>query len=175
MTPKDIFWCRALVIAWLLVISVLISGKRQPRLTASGYIATACQAFTAIYEPLVASSLSQFQDGFSTADLLEAPKSYNTSRLQDFRTMSLLYIIDGQLWIDGSLPQPGGKRLKNLEYFGIPLLQQLSQVAGMWLAYGPSHAFTLLESMPTFCPFLAHYDRLQGKIDYGGLGLSLKG
>ena len=42
----------------------------------------------------------------------------------------LLYILDGEVFYDSSLPQPGGKRLKNLEYFGIPILQQLAQLAG---------------------------------------------
>ena len=42
----------------------------------------------------------------------------------------LLYILDGEVLYDSSLPQPGGKRLRNLEYFGIPVLQQLSQLAG---------------------------------------------
>ena len=44
---------------------------------------------------------------------------------------------------DSSLPQPGGKRLKNLEYFGIPILQQLAQLAGASALARPCSVLTL--------------------------------
>ena len=63
---------------------------------------------------------------------------------------ALLYILDGEVLYDSSLPQPGGKRLKNLEYFGIPVLQQLAQLAGASSISWPCSVLTQL-ILITFC------------------------
>lgn len=120
-------------------LTIIVSAQSQSRPRALEYVRTTCSAHSAIYEPLVADLLSQYQSGFSTADLLRMPANYNGSRLQlEIQgALPMLYIINGQLWVDYSLSQPGGKRLKNLEYFGIPLLQQLSQEAGTY--FGQLH------------------------------------
>ena len=113
----------------LLMVAAPASAKRP---SASEYVATHCTAYAAAYEPLAEHYLSQFRGGFSTADILQRPAMYNRTRLQrEFKgALPVLYILDGEIYRDSSLPQPGGKRLKNLEFFGIPLLQQLSQLAG---------------------------------------------
>ncbi len=115
----------------LLVLTLAASASAE-RPSASEYLATQCAAYATAYDPLVEHYLSQFRGGFSTSDILQMPAMYNGTRLQrEFKgALPVLYILDGEVYRDSSLPQPGGKRLKNLEFFGIPLLQQLSQLAG---------------------------------------------
>ena len=114
----------------LLMVAAFASAKRP---SATEYVANHCTAYAAAYESLTEHYLSQFRGGFSTADILQRPAMYNHSRLQrEYKgALPVLYILDGNIYYDSSLPQPGGKRLKNLEYFGIPLLQQLAQLAGI--------------------------------------------
>lgn len=118
----------------LLAAAAAASAAPEGRPSATQYIASACTTYAMEYEPLVEQYLGQFQGGFSTSDLLQVPSMYNGSRLQaEFRGAALLlYVLDGQVFFDASLPRPGGKRLKNMEYFGIPVLQQLSQLAGVY-------------------------------------------
>ena len=116
----------------LLLLTIAASATAD-RPSASEYVATQCAAYAAAYDPLVEHYLSQFRGGFSTSDILQMPAVYNGTRLQrDFQgALPVLYILDGEVYYDSSLPQPGGKRLKNLEFFGIPLLQQLGRLAGV--------------------------------------------
>ena len=71
------------------------------------------------------------------------PEGYNGSRLaREFPggATPILYVIDGRLRADASLPAPGGKVLKNLEYFGLPVLGQLAAAArlpDLALRYSP--------------------------------------
>lgn len=115
----------------LLLLTIAASASAN-RPSASEYVATQCAAYATAYEPLVEQYLSQFRGGFSTSDILQMPAVYNGTRLQrEFEgALPVLYILDGEIYPDSSLPAPGGKRLKNLEFFGIPLLQQLSHLAG---------------------------------------------
>ena len=52
----------------------------EARGTASEYISTVCTDYGTAYGPLVESCLSQYQAGFSTADILQLPAMYNGSR-----------------------------------------------------------------------------------------------
>ena len=120
-------------VCWgVLVVVLVASASAAERPSAFEYVATKCAAYTAAYAPLVDQYLSQFRGGFSLADILQTPAMYNNTRLQrEFKgSLPLLYVLDGELFYDSSLPEPGAKRLKNLEFFGIPLLQQLAQLAG---------------------------------------------
>ena len=114
----------------LLTFAAYASANRP---SASEYVATQCAAYATAYEPLVEHYLSQFRGGFSLSDILQMPAVYNGTRLQrEFEgALPVLYVLDGEVYHDSSLPEPGGKRLKNLEFFGIPLLQQLAHLAGM--------------------------------------------
>lgn len=120
-----------LALAGLIAAATHAQGGGKP--PASVYVDTACINYSAAYKPLVTSYLSQYRSGFSTAELLQMPTAYNGSRLQaEFQgALPVVYLLDGKIWLDTSLPQPGGKRLKNMEYFGIPLLQQLAQLTGV--------------------------------------------
>ena len=120
----------------LLLLTIAASASAD-RPSASEYVATQCAAYAAAYDPLVDFYLSQFRGGFSTSDILRMPAMYNGTRLQkDFKgALPVLYVLDGEVYRDSSLPRPGGKRLKNLEFFGIPLLQQLGQLAGVMQFY----------------------------------------
>ena len=122
--------CLALL---LLEFAACTSAETKARPSASEYIATRSTAYATAYEPLAEYYLSQFHGGFTTADILQMPAMYNGTRLQrEFKgALPALYLLDGEVFYDSSLPQPGAKRLMNLEYFGIPVLQQLAQLAGM--------------------------------------------
>ncbi|EIE21194.1 hypothetical protein COCSUDRAFT_43516 [Coccomyxa subellipsoidea C-169] len=130
-------------IALLLPLLLLAHRGQAVDLPSSAeYLRRHCAAHRAVYEPLIDGYLSQFRDGFTVAQLLTLPSVYNGTRMQrEFSGgMPLLYIIDGELRVDASLPKPGNKRLKNLEYFGMPVLEQLTRRArlpDLALLYSP--------------------------------------
>lgn len=113
----------------MLVISLLLAvpaAEAIGRLSSAQYLVKRCAEHQAMYKPLIDGYLSQYTDGFATTQLLEVPLLYDGTKLQrDFKGMPLLFVIQEELRMDKSLPPPGKKRLKNVEYFGIPLLQQV--------------------------------------------------
>lgn len=129
-------------IAVLLPLLLVQGGQALGLLSSPEYLKRHCAAHQTIYEPLIDGYLSQYKDGFTVADLLTLPSVYNGTRMQrEFSGgMPLLYILDGELRVDSSLPMPGNKRLKNLEYFGMPVLEQLARRArlpDLALLYSP--------------------------------------
>lgn len=68
-------------LALLAALAGPAAARPEARSTASEYISTVCADYGAAYGPLVESYLSQFQGGFSTADILQLPAMYNGSRL----------------------------------------------------------------------------------------------
>ena len=68
-------------LALLAALAALAAARPETRSTASEYISTVCADYGTAYGPLVESYLSQFQGGFSTADILQLPAMYNGSRL----------------------------------------------------------------------------------------------
>ncbi len=136
----------AAVMHWIaLLLPLLLLAHRGQAVdlpSSAEYLRRHCAAHRAVYEPLIDGYLSQFRDGFTVAQLLTLPSVYNGTRMQrEFSGgMPLLYIIDGELRVDASLPKPGNKRLKNLEYFGMPVLEQLARRArlpDLALLYSP--------------------------------------
>jgi hypothetical protein len=142
-------------IAVLLPLLLVQGGQALDLLSSTQYLKRHCAAHQTIYEPLIDGYLSQYKDGFTVADLLTLPSVYNGTRMQrEFSGgMPLLYILDGELRVDSSLPKPGNKRLKNLEYFGLPVLEQLARHArlpDLALLYSPFDE-------PTGPPLPIHY------------------
>ena len=68
-------------LALLAALAAPVAARPEARSTASEYISTVCADYGTAYGPLVESYLSQFQGGFSTADILQLPAMYNGSRL----------------------------------------------------------------------------------------------
>ena len=67
-------------LALLAALAAPAAARPEARSTASEYISTVCAEYGTAYGPLVESYLSQFQGGFSTADILQLPAMYNNSR-----------------------------------------------------------------------------------------------
>ena len=67
-------------LALLAALAAPAAARLEARSTASEYISTVCGDYSTAYGPLVESYLSQFQGGFSTADILQLPAMYNGSR-----------------------------------------------------------------------------------------------
>lgn len=126
----------------LLALLLFQGGPVLGQPSSAEYLRRNCAAHQATYAPLVNDYLSQFRDGFTVAQLLTLPSVYNGTRMQrEFKGgMPLMYVIDGQLRVDSSLPNPGKKRLKNLEYFGMPVMEQLvarARLPDLALLYSP--------------------------------------
>ena len=141
----------------LLVLLLIQQGQALTRLSSTEYLRRHCAAYQSSYAPLIDGYLSQFKDGFTVAQLLTLPSVYNGTRMQrEFRGgMPLLYVIDGELHVDASLPDPGSKRLKNLEYFGMPVLEQLvsrARLPDLALLYSPFDEPTGVPSTSQFLP-----------------------
>ena len=75
-------------LALLAVLVAPATARLEARTTASEYISTVCVDYGTAYGPLVDSYLSQFQGGFSTADILQLPAMYNGSRLNTLISLS---------------------------------------------------------------------------------------
>jgi hypothetical protein len=106
------------------------------------FLQHSCAAYEASHARLVQDAMSQFPDGFSAADVLHAAAGRNDSRLarELGPVRPLLYVLEGTLCMDRTLPQPGGKRLRNFEYFGLPVLSSLAArmaLPDMLLHYSP--------------------------------------
>ena len=67
-------------LALLAALAAPAAARPEARSTASEYISTVCADYGTAYGPLVETYLSQFQGGFSTADILQLPAMYNGSR-----------------------------------------------------------------------------------------------
>ena len=71
-------------LALLAALATPAAARLEARITASEYISANCADYGNAYGPLVESYLSQFQGGFSTADILQLPAMYNGSRSATF-------------------------------------------------------------------------------------------
>ena len=71
-------------LALLAALATPATARPEARSTASEYISTVCADYGTVYGPLMESYLSQFQGGFSTADILQLPAMYNGSRSGTF-------------------------------------------------------------------------------------------